>query len=80
MSGYHQVGIREEDVSQTAFHTRLGRFQLKLLGVGPTNAPAKFQILLNAVFAPLLNVYVVIYLNDVYITRRTLEEHFHHLK
>lgn len=39
--GYHQLLILKKDKSKTAFNTRYGQFQFKVLPFGLCNAPAK---------------------------------------
>nr|GEX72363.1 putative reverse transcriptase domain-containing protein [Tanacetum cinerariifolium] len=46
-SGYHQLRVREEDISKTAFRTRYGHYEFKILPFGLTNTPAVFMDLMN---------------------------------
>lgn len=79
-SGYFQIRISEEDAHKTAFTTPFGQYEFKVLGQGLVNAPSTFQSLMNRVFAPILNKFVVIYLDDILIYSKTPEEHVDHLK
>jgi hypothetical protein len=49
-SGYHQVRIKEEDISKTAFRTRYGHYEFTVVPFGLSNAPIVFMCLMNGVF------------------------------
>lgn len=46
-SGYHQIGVREEDVQKKAFHTHCGHYEFMMMPFRLTNAPATFKDLMN---------------------------------
>ncbi|CAI7905686.1 unnamed protein product [Closterium sp. NIES-53] len=78
-SGYHQIQLAEDDISKTAFQTRYGHFGFRFLPFGLTNAPATFMGLMNDIFRPFLNRFVIVFLNDMLIFSKSLEEHAQHL-
>ena len=79
-NAYHLVRIREGDEWKTAFNTHLGHFEYLVMPFGLSNAPAVFQALVNDVLRDMLNVFVVVYLDDILIFSRSLEEHHQHVR
>ena len=79
-SGYHQIRVHPEDVPKTAFRTRYGHFEFLVLPFGLTNAPATFMHLMHSIFREHLDTFVIIFLDDILVYSRTLEEHKVHVK
>jgi hypothetical protein len=79
-SGYHQIKIRLEDVPKTAFSTRYGLYEYLVMSFGLTNASAHFMYLMNSVFMPELDKFVVVFIDDILIYSKSEEEHAQHLR
>jgi hypothetical protein len=79
-SGYHQLRINEDDVPKTAFKTRFGHYEFTVLPFGLTNAPGVSMSLMNGVFREYLDKFVQVFIDDIVIYSRTMEEHDEHLR
>ena len=79
-SGYHQVRLEPEDCEKTAFRTRYGLYEYVVLPFGLTNAPATFMNTMNHVLHEYLDVFCVVYLDDILVYSRSWQEHKEHLQ
>ncbi len=66
-NAYYQMRIREGNKWKTAFRTRYGHFEYQVMSFGLTNAPAMFQGYINKILTEKLDVFVIVYLNDIFI-------------
>jgi hypothetical protein len=78
--GYFNVRVAEGDEWKTAFRTRHGSFEFLVMPLGLCNAPSTFQRFMNEIFADLVDVTVVVYLDDILIFSDNEEDHVRHVR
>jgi hypothetical protein len=78
-SGYHHIKIRASEILKSAFSTRYGLYEYLVMSFGLTNAPAYFMYLMNSVFLPELDKFVVVFIDDILVYSKNEEEHAGHL-
>lgn len=80
MSGYHQSRVAPEDTHKTAFRTRYGSYEFRVVPFGLCNAPSYFSNMMADVLRPYLDKFVIVYIDDILIYSKTPEEHEEHVK
>jgi len=76
---YHLVQIALGNEWKTAFCMRYGSYKWLVMPFSLTNAPAAFQCFVNTIFADMLDVCIVMYLNDILIYSEDMESHQQHI-
>ena len=62
------------------FSTRYGLYEYLVMSFGLTNALAYFMYLINSVFMPKLDKFVVVFIADILIYSENVEDHIEHLR
>nr|GEV84471.1 putative reverse transcriptase domain-containing protein [Tanacetum cinerariifolium] len=75
-----ELRVREEDIPKTAFRTHYGHYEFQVMPFGLTNAPTVFMDLINRVYKPYLDKFVIVFIDDILIYSKDEKEHEEHLK
>jgi hypothetical protein len=74
-SSYHQIKIRPQDIPKTVFSTRYELYEYLVISLGLTNAPSYFMFLMNMVFMPELDKFVVVFIDDILVYSENEKDH-----
>jgi hypothetical protein len=72
-SSYHQIKIHAKDIPKMAFTRRYGLYEYMVMSIGLTNAPAHFMYLMNSIFMPKLDQFVVLFIDDILVYSKSME-------
>ncbi|KAA3470271.1 DNA/RNA polymerases superfamily protein [Gossypium australe] len=76
---FSKIDLRS-DVSKIAFRTRYGHYEFLVMPFRLTNAPAMFMDLMNKIFRPYLDRFVVVFIDDILVYSRDERERVKHLR
>ncbi|KAA3470147.1 reverse transcriptase [Gossypium australe] len=79
-SGYYWLRVKESDVPKTSFRTRYGYYEFLVIPFGLMNASAMLMDLLNRIFRPYLDRFVVVFIDDILIYSCDETQHAEHLR
>jgi len=79
-SGYYQLRIKELDIAKTTFKTQYGHYEFLVMPFGLTNTPVIFIDLMNRVFRPYLDKFIVVFIDDILVYSKSYLEHEQHLR
>ncbi|WMV59199.1 hypothetical protein MTR67_052584 [Solanum verrucosum] len=80
-SGYHQLRVKDSEIlKKNPFRTRYDHYEFMVMSFGLINAPRTFMDLINSVFKQYLDLFVIIFIDDILIYSRNEEEHATHLR
>ena len=72
--------MKDVDVPKIAFRTQYGHYEFLVMPFQLTNAPTAFMDLMNKVFHPYLDKFVVVFIDDILVYSKDTQEHEQHLR
>ena len=78
--GYYRLRVKDVDVTKTAFRTRYGHYEFLVMPFALTNAPVAFMDLMNRVFRPYVDQFVVVFIDDILVYSKDAQEHEQYLR
>jgi hypothetical protein len=79
-SDYHQIKIHDEDIPKMAFSMRYGLYEYLVMSFGLMNALTHFMYLMNSIFMPELDKFVVVFIDNILVYSKSTEDHEEHLR
>lgn len=80
MLGYHQIRVKNKDIPKTTFRTRYEHYEYVLITFEVTEAPTVFMDYMNWILRSFLDIFLVIFIDDILIYSRTPEDHEENLR
>lgn len=78
--GCHQLRVCKKDILKTAFLTQYENYEYMVTPFGVTNVPTTFMDLMNHLFHPYLDQFVVVFIDDILVYSSSEEDHCEHLR
>ena len=72
--------VKEKYIPKTAFRTWYGHFKFSVMSFGITNATTAFIDFMNRVFKTFLDMFLIVFIDDIFVYSRSEEEHDNHLR
>lgn len=79
-SGYHQLNIKAIDIPKISFRTWYRHYEFLVMSFGLTNTLVAFMDLLNQVFNPFLDKFIIFFIDDILVYSKSPEEQEQHLR
>nr|XP_028959989.1 uncharacterized protein LOC114825437 [Malus domestica] len=77
--GYYHLKIKSDDVPKITFRTRYGHYEFLVMPFELTNASAAFMDLMNRVFHPYLDKFLIVFIDDILVYSKSEANHARHL-
>lgn len=74
-SGFYQLPVEGSSIPKTAFITSFGLFEFVRMPFGLKNGPAEYQRVMERILEGLLGKICLVYLDDIIIFSKNLEDH-----
>jgi hypothetical protein len=77
---FHRIKIRKEDEWKTTFRCRFDHYQYKMMLFELANSSITFQIYINKTMHSYLDLFVLMYINDLLMFFSSTKKHIEHVK
>lgn len=79
-SGYYQLPMSKDAREKTSFITPDGQYEFTRMPFGIANGPSVYQRMINQVLGPLRFTIAMVFMDDVLIASRTVEDGLYNLE